>query len=526
MDISLIPESAPFNAEQRAWLNGFFAGWLGLQNSTEAVPPAVTPEPLQESKTEPEPEPWHDPALAIDERLRLAEGKPIARRLMAAMAQLDCGACGYLCRTYGEAIADGVEKRLTLCSPGGAETSKTLKKLVKERIPIQPVNGVSRNGRSDAQSYNEWSRESPFTASVIRSVKLNRAGSEKETRHVEIALGADGPIYEVGDALGVYPENCPQLVEELIAALRASGDESVTRAAEKPRSLRPALLTERCLTEVTEPLLELLAASAVDPAEIAAARELINDDGPIAGADVLDIIQRFPSARPDLAAFVGALAGLRPRLYSISSSPKRHPGQVHLTVSRVAYEANGRLRKGVASTMLADRVGPNSSLRVFVQKSHGFTLPADPDTPVIMIGPGTGIAPFRAFLHERDAVGAKGKTWLFFGEQRAATDFLYEDELADFLERGVLTRLDSAFSRDQEHKIYVQDRIAQRGAELFAWLEQGASIYVCGDAKRMAADVDRALRELIAHHGGITIQSARERLAAMAAAARYRRDVY
>ncbi len=529
MDISLIPQSAPFNSEQRAWLNGFLAGWLGLNHSASpeitATAQALLPAPVAESELEP----WHDPALPIVERLKLAKEKPLPRRLMAAMAQLDCGACGYVCKTYAEAIASGSESRLTLCSPGGLETTKTLKRLVKEQPRAENGNGLVKSVAASKGSHavtKGWSRENPFTGKIVRSVNLNGPDSEKETRHVEIDLGLNGPHYEVGDSLGVYPDNCPELVDEIVAALGAIGDEPFATATDPARTLRQALIADYCLSEVTGGLLEQLAASAIDPAQAAAARALIDDDSPIIGCDVLDLLRRFPSTRPDLATFLSALSPVKPRLYSISSSPKRHVGQVHLTVRRVAYEFQGRGRKGVASTMLTDRVGPESSLRVFVQKSHGFSLPADPKTPIIMIGPGTGIAPFRAFLHERDAIGAGGKSWLFFGDQRSFTDFLYKEELNELLRRGVLTRLDTAFSRDQERKLYVQERIIEQGADLFAWLNEGAFIYVCGDAKRMAADVDRALQTVIAQHGAMSPEEAKTHLTSLTAAGRYRRDVY
>ena len=277
---------------------------------------------------------------------------------------------------------------------------------------------------------------------------------------------------------------------------------------------------------MNEVLLDRLADVATDPGELARLGELIKDDSPIAGFDVLDVLRAFPSARISIEEFVASLSPMKPRLYSISSSPKRHAGQVHLTVRRVGYEFNGRVRKGAASTMLADRVQPDSPVRVFVQPSHGFSLPADPDAATILIGPGTGIAPFRAFLHERDAVGATGKNWLFFGDQRSEYDFLYENELSDFLRRGVLTRLDTAFSRDQGGKVYVQDRLREKGAELFSWLETGAHLYVCGDAKRMAADVDRALREVVRDHGSMTDNQAKAYVARLASEGRYKRDVY
>ena len=538
MTLSIIPESAPFNAEQRAWLNGFLAGWLGLQDGTSpALPPiaalngATTAAP---AAAEPEAEdfPWHDPALAIDDRMKLAEGKPKPLRLMAAMAQLDCGTCGYLCKTYSEAIADGSEKSLTLCSPGGSETSKMLKKLVKESANGSngtangkpSTNGTpASNGKSRE---NGWSRKNPYQARLLRSVNLNRAGSDKATHHVEIDLGPDGPSYEVGDSLGIYPTNCGDLVGEIIQTLGTSGDEPVETQGGASSKLAEALEHHACLSEVNEDLLTLLAESATDPAEADRIRSLIDDDGPIAGLHVFDLLRQFPSARPTPAQIVHALADLKPRLYSISSSPRRHSGQVHLTVRKVVYDFNGRVRKGAASSMLADRVEPGSTLRVFIQKSHGFTIPADPNAPAIMIGPGTGIAPFRAFLHERDVIGAKGKNWLFFGDQRSEFDFLYEEELTDLKNRGVLTRLDTAFSRDQDRKVYVQDRIVENGKDVYAWLQEGAHVFVCGDAKRMAADVDKALREVIRSQGAMSEEAASNYVAQLSTSGRYRRDVY
>jgi sulfite reductase (NADPH) flavoprotein alpha-component len=556
MDIMLIPETAPFNAEQRAWLNGFLAGWLGLRetngiNGTNgttlngvaalgaALNGAATPA-LPATETKAEAEPWHNPALPIDERLKLAEGKPLARRLMAAMAQLDCGSCGYLCKTYSEAIANGSETSLTLCSPGGSETAKALKRLVKENksgTDGAATNGTATNGavkngtaangvvKPCSNGLNGWSRKHPFTAKLLRTVNLNGPGSEKETRHIEIDL-AGGPSYEVGDSLGIFPENCGALVDDLIAALGAKGEEPVPTVSGAETTLRDALARHCCLKEISEDLLEQLAHEATDTEEASQLRALVDDDAPISGFDVLDLLRRFPSARLSPADFVAALVELKPRLYSISSSPKRHAGQVHLTVRKVEYKFNSRLRKGVASTMLANRVEPGAPLRVFVQKSHGFTIPAALNAPVIMIGPGTGIAPFRAFLHERDVVGAKGSNWLFFGDQRSTEDFLYEDELTDFLRRGLLTRLDTAFSRDQSAKIYVQHRILQRGEELFAWLEHGAYVFVCGDAKRMAADVDRAFREVVREHGRMSEEQAATYVARLASSGRYCRDVY
>lgn len=510
--LSIIPESAPFDAEQRAWLNGFLAGWLGLQDAAggpglaqpPVAPPATSPAQAADEF------PWHDPSLPIEERLRLAEGRPLSDRLMAAMAQLDCGACGYVCQTYSEALASGKETSLSLCAPGGSETSRALKRLWKERPAVETA------GVKPAAVARPGTRENPCTATVLRCVRLNRPGSEKEVHHVEIDLRGSGVEYNVGDALGVCPTNCDGLVDAVMDELGVRRDDP---------TVREALTGERCLAEVTDDCLALLA-EAASMSEADRLRALRDGEGTEPGTDVLDLLRRFPKARPAPADFVAALGRLRPRLYSISSSPRKHAGQVHLTVGRVSTTIGGRVRKGVASTMLADRVRAGSPIRVFVHPSHGFTVPDDPDTPAIMIGPGTGIAPFRAFLHERDALGATGKNWLFFGDQRATLDFLYEDELADFSARGVLTRLDLAFSRDGGQKCYVQHRLLQHGAALFDWLEQGASVFVCGDARRMAPDVDRALREVIRVHGATGDEGAASYLARLTASGRYRRDVY
>ena len=378
MSLSLIPDSAPFNVEQRAWLNGFLAGWLGLPGSEAPPTMPVAAVPAEEF-------PWHDAALALDERLALAEDRPTERKLMAAMAQLDCGACGYVCQTYAEAIAKGEEKRLTLCSPGGSDTTRAIKRLLKDApaVTAAPAPQVESAG---------WSRFNPYPARLIDSRNLNGDGSAKRTHHVEIDLSEGGLTYEAGDALGVYPVNCGGLVESVMETIGAPAETTVWTGTGET-SFREALLRDCCLTRPGEDLIALLAESTRDGGDAKALRALLEDDGPIKGWDVLDLLHHFASARPSASAFVAALPELSPRLYSISSSPNRHAGQVHLTVGRVAYERNSRVRKGVASTMLADRLAPGDRLRVFVHKSPKFRLPADPAAPVIMVGPGTGVAP-------------------------------------------------------------------------------------------------------------------------------------
>ena len=374
-----------------------------------------------------------------------------------------------------------------------------------------------------------WARNNPFPARLVTNRPLNAPGSAKDTRHFEISLEGSGLHYEVGDALGVLPTNCPALAGELLQALGCDGEEGISDAQGKEISLRHALL-HGC--QITQPPADLLAAVAARSGDTALqslldpARQAELDQW-LYGREVIDLLLAFPAAKFAPAEFTGFLRKLPPRLYSMSSSPKAHPGQVHLTVAAVRYEAHGRARKGVCSTWLADRVELGQTpVPVFVQTSPGFRLPADTERPVIMIGPGTGIAPFRAFLEERREVGARGKNWLYFGDQQRASDFLYQAQLEALLAEGSLTRLDLAFSRDQPEKIYVQHRMLEHAAEFWAWLEAGAHLYVCGDAKRMAKDVDTALHQLIQTAGGRTPEQAAAYVNQLKTDKRYQRDVY
>lgn len=375
----------------------------------------------------------------------------------------------------------------------------------------------------------KWSRNNPFPARLKTNRRLNKEGSAKDTRHFEIVLEGSGLSYEVGDALGVMPKNDPVLVEELLAAIGCNGDEQVKDATGKDSTLHEALLSTYVITQ-PPPAFIKAAAERSQNAELLAllAPDKKKDlDAWLWGRDFVDVMHACAGAKFTAAEFTGFLRKLQPRLYSISSSPKAHPGEVHLTIGAVRYEGHGRSKKGVASCWLADRVVLNETdVPVFVQTSHGFRLPAKGDLPVIMVGPGTGIAPFRAFLEERKATGAQGKNWLFFGDQCKATDFLYEEELTAMQTEGVLTRLDLAFSRDQKEKIYVQNRMQENATELWKWLEAGAHFYVCGDAKRMAKDVDAALHGLIESAGGKSKEEAAEYVAKLKSDKRYQRDVY
>jgi sulfite reductase (NADPH) flavoprotein alpha-component len=518
MSAPLIPDNAPFSSAQRAWLNGFFAGMVSV-SSTQAAQPvmATVPAPVKEEEAFP----WHDPALPMDERLKLAEGKPAARVLMAAMAQLDCGACGYVCQTYAEAIADGADRDVTKCVPGGGETTKKLRELVQvtARKNTAPPPATAR------PASGAYDRNNPYPARLLSCRRLNTADSSKDTRHAEFGLAGSGLAYKPGDALGVFAENCPDEVLQVLELLSVSGAEDVPAIDGSHTSLHEALLRERSITRPSEESLELLQTMA--PSDDEARLRSMREEDHFGELQIIDLLREFPKARPAAAEFIAALSPLQPRLYSISSSPLAHPDQVHLTVGAVRYRNRaGRRCKGVASTYLADRVRPGQKVHIFLQPSRHFELPKESSTPIIMVGPGTGIAPFRAFLHHRKAVGATGQTWLFFGDQRSAGDFLYRDELLGMHSDKTLTRLDTAFSRDQQEKIYVQHRMLENAAELWRWLQDGAHFYVCGDAKRMAKDVDAALHQIVREQGGMDEVAARAFVKELSKHHRYQRDVY
>jgi sulfite reductase (NADPH) flavoprotein alpha-component len=361
-----------------------------------------------------------------------------------------------------------------------------------------------------------YSRKSPYSALLKTSRVLNGEGSAKEVRHVEFDLADSGLLYEAGDALGVIPHNCPELVGEVLALLGFDGEEEVPAPDGSQTSLRHALTAHY---DLGKPSAELVSAYALQLAT--------GPDKSAAPLHVVDVLAASPGARHSAREFVALLKKIQPRLYSISSSPKAHDREVHLTVGAVRYEVSGRKRKGVCSTFLADRVLPGETrVSVFVHSNKSFRPPTNDALPMIMVGPGTGIAPFRAFLHERRARKASGKNWLFFGDQRSATDFLYREELELLQREGLLHRLDTAFSRDQAEKIYVQQRMLENAAELYAWLEAGAHFYVCGDASRMAKDVDAALHNVIETAGQKTPEQAAEYVEKLKAAKRYARDVY
>lgn len=378
-----------------------------------------------------------------------------------------------------------------------------------------------------------YSKDNPFRARIVENRLLNGPGSAKDTRHVVVDISGSGLHYKAGDSLGVFPSNRPQDVDGILAALGSTGDEQVVlpRAAD-PVSFREALSSKLALSGPTRKLVEMLASKALDPAQklklgdLLAANPRETLQAWLGEREFSDVLQEFPSARPSPQELADLMRRLMPRLYSIASSPRVHPDQVQLTVGVVRYQVNGRDRWGVCSTFLADRTGVGRALvPVFVAHSQ-FGLPEDALRDVIMVGPGTGIAPFRAFVQDRAATGAPGRNWLFFGDQRRATDFLYEDDWDHWRKDGILTRIDTAFSRDQPEKIYVQDRMRENAAELWEWIRKGAYFYVCGDAKRMAKDVDVALLDVIAGQGGLEPLEAADYVKLMKKEKRYQRDVY
>lgn len=374
-----------------------------------------------------------------------------------------------------------------------------------------------------------YSRTNPFHAEILENLNLNGRGSNKETRHLEISLEGSGLTYQPGDALGVYPQNDPELVNELIQALNSNPDETVTINKQGDiRSLREAFTSHYEITILTKPLLEKIA----QLTSIEGLHELIGSGNEeklkeyIEGRDLLDVVKDFGPFDVSSQEFADLLRKMPARLYSIASSLTANPDEVHATIGAVRYTAHGRDRNGVCSVLCAERLEPGDTLPVYIQHNQNFKLPENPDTPIIMVGPGTGIAPFRSFMQEREEIGAAGKSWLFFGDQHFVTDFLYQTEWQKWLKDGVLTKMDVAFSRDADEKVYVQHRMLEHSKELFEWLEQGASLYVCGDEKNMAHDVQNTLIDIIEKEGNMVREKAEAYVADMQQQKRYQRDVY
>jgi len=560
--VPLIPENAPFSAEQRAWLNGFLAGifsragapnaatsaseskaltpltilfgsqtgtaeGLAKQAAKEAGKRGFAPTILDMAAVSLDQLPNHANLLVITSTYGDGEPPDSAKALHSAVSS--AAPAAQLAALRYSVCALGDTNYTQFCR-AGKDFDAHFEKLGATRITPRTDCDVdyeapftswldttlSAFGSAPAAASSSpeaapaaaepYSKKNPFAAKVLTVRNLNGQGSAKEVNHVEFDLTGSGLEYEAGDALGVIPQNCSDLVSAVIQALGCDGEEAVpSPAGELP--LRTALTLHYDLGKPAPGLLEALNVS---------------------GSTLHHVLDALLAAttKPTPTAFVAALKKIQPRLYSISSSPKAHPNQVHLTVGAVRYEVNGLPRKGVCSTFLAERALAHGTAGVFVHSNKAFRPPADPAAPMIMVGPGTGIAPFRAFLEERAATKATGKNWLFFGDQKASTDFLYREELEAMKASGVLTRLDVAFSRDQKEKIYVQNRMLEAATELYAWLEAGGHFYVCGDASRMAKDVDVALHQVVEKAGGKSPEEAAAYIQALKTAKRYQRDVY
>lgn len=392
----------------------------------------------------------------------------------------------------------------------------------KEVRSAEPAPGPKRAAASS------FTRETPLLAPLVEKRSLTMAASSKSTLHLAFSIEGTGLTYEAGDACGVIPSNNPNLVAEILQRLRFNGNEQVPSAKSGTTTLHDALSHNLQITRLNRKIVQGYATRG----KCAVLLDLLQPEHQHAlesyvyGRGLIDLLLEHPGVIEDPAELVAMLPKLSPRLYSISSSPAAHAGQIHTTVSVVRFTSHDRDRGGVCSTLFADRATVSDRLPIFIQPNKKFKLPSDSDAPIIMIGPGTGIAPFRGFLHERRALGHKGRNWLFFGERSAATDYLYREELEAMQADGHLTRLDTAFSRDHESKVYVQDRIQENACQVWNWLEDGASVYVCGDASRMARDVHAALCRVVGEQGAMSGQAAEEYIGTLKDSHRYHRDVY
>lgn len=417
------------------------------------------------------------------------------------------------------------------CDVDFDETAGEWMKAVTESLSATPTAAASAAESAaplSADPESEYSRSNPFRAEVLENLNLNGRGSARETRHLELSLEGSGLTYEPGDSLGVYPENHPRLVDEIIEAMEWNADDHVAIGKNGSTTLREALHHYFEITVLTKPLIEQVAKLTGNErlVKLTSAESVEELRAYLGENDLLDLIRDFNLKGLSAAELTGLLRKIPARLYSIASSAKATPDEVHLTVRTVRYACGGRDRYGVCSVQMAERLEPGDALPVFVQHNPNFKLPENPDTPIIMIGPGTGVAPFRSFLAEREESEASGKTWMFYGDQHFATDFLYQTEWQRWIKDGVLTKMDVAFSRDTAEKVYVQHRMMEKSQELYEWINSGAAVYVCGDEKNMAHDVHGALETIIAQGGGLSPEQASEYLLRMQQEKRYQRDVY
>ena len=436
----------------------------------------------------------------------------IGRRLDERLAEL--GAKRWFARGDADLDIDSV------ANPWLANALTAVKEALKPqaRATVTPL-------RPLAAAVSTYTRDNPFPAELLVNQRITGRGSEKDIRHIELSLEGSGLHYEAGDALGIWPVNPPALVDAVLATLELDGKQAITHG-EQTLPLREWLSSKRELTRLSRQFVATHAAHAKSEElnALLAPDRTADFTRLLAAQQVIDLLRAYPGVWA-AEEIVAALRPLAPRLYSIASSPKSVGEEAHLTVAHIEYAIDGDTRWGTASNFLA-RAAEGEKLPVFIEHNERFRLPKDGARDVILVGPGTGVAPFRGFVQDRAAAGASGRNWLFFGNPHARSDFLYQLEWQDALKRGELHRLDLAFSRDQAHKVYVQDRLREQGREVFAWLESGAHLYVCGDATRMAKDVHAALLDIIATHGDKSAEDAADYLNDLQAQGRYARDVY
>ncbi|HEX7065622.1 MAG TPA: assimilatory sulfite reductase (NADPH) flavoprotein subunit [Bacillales bacterium] len=430
----------------------------------------------------------------------------------------------------GERLYQRIDCDVDFDEPAAEWVEGVLSKLDEGREAEQTNDQSALPEEATQTKQPTFSRKNPFKAEILENLTLSGRGSNKETRHLELSLEGSNFEFEPGDSLGIFPENDPDLVDKLINEMNWNPEEAVPiNKKGDTNSLREALLHNFEITILTKPLLqkasELYANEQLD--ELLKPEREKERKAYIDGRDLLDLVQDFPPYREVPAKeFIKILRKIPARLYSIASSYQANPDEVHLTVGTVRYKAHGRDRVGVCSGQFSERVQPGALLPVYVHRNPNFKFPTDPEKPVIMIGPGTGVAPYRSFLEEREETDTKGKTWLFFGDQHFSTDFLYQVDWQKWLKEGILSRMDVAFSRDTDEKVYVQHRMLEKSRELYQWLEEGANVYVCGDEKHMAKDVHDTLLTILEQEGAMSLEEAESYLAEMRKQKRYQRDVY
>lgn len=592
--IPILPESAPFSPDQRAWLNGFLAGMLSVATESSSTGEVVQKASLGElllmygsqsgtceglsreiketfagmgfdvkmsSLNDYEKVGFLSSKSLLIITSTWGDGEPpdnatdfwefISSESAPSLNELEYSVLALGDTNYAEFCGFGknVDSRLAElgakrifdrvdCDVDYDDAASAWKAGVQLALENKFGDGkltekFSETQQNQSQSLDsntintvEYNRKNPFPAPYNGNYKLNAEGSKKDTRHVVFSIDGAGWTYECGDSLGVFPKNCPQMTQLLLDKLGIDGTQESQTPDGKSSTVFDRLLTEFNISKVSKKFINW-AAKVGNYEELA---DVANDKEALKGftqdRDIIDFLEKYPLTGISADDFFSQLGKLQARLYSIASSPRKYPNEIHLTVGVVTLEVDGRMRKGVCSTYMSDRIEDGESVPTFVQASKTFRLPENTDTPIIMVGPGTGIAPFLAFLQDREATDAKGKNWLFFGDQHQATDFLYSKELTAWKDSGLLSRLDLAFSRDQAEKIYVQDRMYENGAEFWDWIDAGACVYVCGDAKRMAVDVDNTLKKIINEFGKVPEDKVDDFVKQMKSEGRYLRDVY